>query len=243
MKIQKYLYKFSLLDFLHLFFIILLIICSFIFILIFNYFESKLSSFYFIIFEELTKFAFFLFYQIIVIIISKIDFGELEIKRIESLIDMDNKYQINEKLNINYSNLSKLRTFKFYSPFYFSFIYFPLSLSLFFPVYKILYFFIQSLRQSNIFILKENLFILICLNFITSINSTLIYQFLGSKKSLLYVFSFIISFLYRLLLFYFFSVPSFNAIYPILSILNILISIILLFLTIDQNIRSNVYVE
>ncbi|MFN3411463.1 MAG: hypothetical protein ACK4YF_04825 [Exilispira sp.] len=191
----------------------------------------------------MAKFIIFLFYQIIVILISKIDFGKLEIKRIESFIEMDYKFPNNEKLNISYSNLAKLRTFIFYSPLYFTFIYFPFFLSLSFPVFKILNFFIQSIRLENIIILKENLLILICLNFITSINSALIYLFFGSKKSLLYIFSFIISFLYRLILFYFFSIPSFNAIYPILSFLNILINIILLLLTIDQNIRSNVYVD
>lgn len=243
MKIKKYLYKFSFLYYLHIIFFVLLIISCFIIILIFNYFETKLSSFYFIILEELAKFSFFLFYQIIVILISKIDFGKLEIKRIESFIEMGYKYHKDEKLKISYSNLSKLRTFIFYSPLYFNFIYFPFLLSLSFPVFKILYFFIQSIRQANIIILKENLLILICLNFITSINSALIYLFFGSKKSLLYIFSFIISFLYRSILFYFFSIHSFNAIYQILSFLNILITIILLLITIDQNIRSNVYVE
>ncbi len=262
MNIRKVLLKISILNYLHIFLSFLLIICSIFLVKINLYFEKKLSSLYLLIFEQLINFAFFLLYQIMIIIFLRIDFGKLESQRIESLINLNrtrekNKYigesnfptplekskKIDDSLKIRYSNLAKLRTFCFYSPTYFTFVYFPLILSLIYPLYKIIYSVYEILKVGSVLMVRPNLLILIGINFLTNINSTLIYLYFGSKRSFIFLISLIINILYGFIIIYFSSIPSFNAIYTFVFAFNLMFTVILFFISINQNIRSNIYVE
>ncbi len=239
MKLKKYLLRYSVMDYLHFILTIFLLVLSFFVITGTIYLEKKLSSAYFLIFQQLCNFSFFLFYQILIILFMRIDFGKIEINRIKNLINLSSK---NAK-KINYANLAKLRTFCFYSPAYFNFIYIPIILSLSFPLYKNIFNIYEILKYGSVAVIRTNLLILIGINFLAEINSILIYLYFGLKKSFIYIISLLLSLFYRFLILYFSSLPSFNAIYTIIFIFNLLFNIILLFLTINQNIRSNVYAD
>jgi len=239
MILKKILFKYSVMNYLHFFFSILLIILSIFIVKGTIYFEKKLSSSYFLIFRQLSNFSFFLFYQVLIILFLRIDFGEIEIKRIENSINLRSQ----DSKEINYSNLAKLRTFCFYAPAFFNFIYFPIILSISFPLYKNIFDIYEILKYGTVAMIRTNLLVLIGINFLTEINSILIYLYFGSKKSFIYLISFILSLFYRFIILYFTSMPSFDAIYSIIFVFNLIFNIILLFLTINQNIRSNIYVN
>ena len=244
MKIKIHFYNLSIFKVMHLMVSLTLFIFCIIFTNIINFLYSKLSSSYFIIFEESSKFLIFLIYQVLIIIISKVDFIKLEISRIEKYIDY---YQEKKRFlgikRINYSDLAILRTFIFYSPLFFAFLYFPFILSLTPSLIKVFINLYELLKFGTVYIIKANLIILIGILFLTDLNSTLIYLIFAAKKSIIYIFSFLIATLYRFFQLYLSNSSSFDALHKPIFIFNLLFTFLLIFISIQQNIRGNVYVE
>lgn len=248
MNYKKIFLRYSILNYLHLCFLIFTFIISFLILSFILYIEKKLSHTYFVISEEAIKFVLFLIYIFICLLLNRIDLNSLELKRIDNWISFSNrnsekKSDIIKIADIKYSKIAKIRTFVFYSPIYFAFLYFPFIVSLIYPFYNIYKEVFDLLRYSTTFVIKANLMILVGIKFITYINTILIYIFFGSKKSIIFIISFFISCLYRLFILYISNIPEFSAIYTIIFVCNILFTVLLFFISIQENIRSNIYVE
>lgn len=248
MNYKKILLRYSILNYLHICFLIFTFVISFLILSFVLYLEKKLSHTYFVISEEVIKFMLFLIYIFTCILLSKIDLNSLELARIDNWFNACNKKSGKKEeavkiRDINYSKIAKIRTFVFYSPIYFAFLYFPFTVSLIYPFYNIYKEVSDLLRYSTTFVIKANLLILVGIKFITYINTILIYVFFGSKKSIIFIISFFISCLYRLFILYISNIPEFSAIYTIIFVCNILFTVLLFFISIQENIRSNIYVE
>ncbi len=243
-RIKKILYNFSIYFRIKtLLFLISVLMIYFLIRLSFIY-QVRLSSIYYIIFEEFTKYLIFFIYQILVIFGTKIDFNSLELNRIERLIYLSSDK--NKKLKfkyINYNNLPAIRTFIFYSPLYFSFVFFPIIISSTFPFFDVLHQIYEVLKFKSINVIRANLIILIGINFLSSFNTIIINLNSNSRKNYFSFFSFIIASIYRLFVLYLTGISMFSAIYNLIFIGNLLLFLILFYLSFQKNIWSNIYVE
>jgi len=244
MKIKQEFYNLSILLRINFILILLLMILIPLILNSIKNLQTKLSSSYFILFEEFCKLIIFLLYKIFVIMGTKINFNKLELRRIETLINIHDKYNRKFKLReLNYRSLAILRTFVFYSPLYYSFVWFPFILSLLFPLFNSSIHIYEILKFSTINVIKANLIVLIGIKFLTNFNTILIYLYIGSSRSFLYILSYLICCLYRFFMLYLTGIPEFDALYMTIFIFNLLFSLILFYISIQKNIRSNVYVE
>ena len=210
---------------LHFCFIILTIFFSYLIFLLFFSLGKKYSGSVFIVIEEIVKSIIFFIFSIF-----SLFFMNFNLEKYEKNVDYNH-----QKLNI-------IRTLNRRNAILYEFYYFPLIVSIAFPFIYNISIALVTFKSSNASFFKpEIIFDRVFILFLSECITSMLYFDFSIKRSYFPFFLLPITCLYRIFLVFLSNQTFYLASLRIFSFINLIIFIIILIHSINQNIKGNIY--